>query len=145
MSVSPCSHTVKSMEVIFIRTSFHLPGPLSFCSKIVEKEWEGFFFLTGGSLCEGSQPVPVGSVSVSLLSVHPASLQITLPVGNHKRVSGPEQHLLCKAIPYPLYALCQPFLNHSVRTVAVNDISPKPRGHRGKAKASGKITPTHPL
>ena len=84
------------------------------------------------------QPVPDGSVSVSLLCIHPATLRLTLSVGNHKRVSDPERHLLCEAPPYPLHALCQSFLNHSVRTVAVNDISLRPRGHRGKAKARGE-------
>lgn len=129
------------MEVIFIKTCFHLPGLPWSCSIIVGKEEdEGELFLPDWRKPGGEQPVPAGSVSVSSPCVHPATLRLTLPVGNHKRVSGPEQRLLCEASPYPLHALCQPFLNHSVRTVAVNDISPRPRGHRGKAKAGGELS-----
>lgn len=126
------------MEVIFIKTYFHLPGLLWSCSIIVGEEVDfSFLFLPCWRKPGVEQPVPDGSASVSSLCSHPATLQLTLSVGKHKSVSGPEQRLLCEAPPYPLHALCQPFLNHSVRTVAVNDISLRPRGHRGKYKARG--------
>lgn len=62
------------VEVIFIKTSFHLPGLLWSCSITVGKEWEDFFSLTGGSLCGGdSQSLSALYLSVYCASILPAS------------------------------------------------------------------------
>lgn len=79
-----------------------------------------------------------GSISVSSLCVHPATLRLDRRV---ETVNVSERHLLCAAPLQRHRSLCQPFLRLSVRTVAVNDISTEPGGHRGKAKASGKAAP----
>lgn len=93
--------------------------------------WECISFPFTLSLKEAwGEPRSHCQVSVSSLDVHPA----TLSVGSHKSVSGTERRLLCKALPYPFYDPFHFLVNYSVRPVAVNDISPRLGGHRGKAK-----------
>lgn len=116
MIVSPCSNRVKRPSKPrgsdFHQDQLSPSWPSLILLYNCWKGVGGFFLPHWRKPVRGGQPVPVGSLSVSLLCLHPASLQLTLQVGNHKRVSSPEQHLLCKAPPYSLHALCQPFLNH---------------------------------
>lgn len=100
----------------------HQPGGSDFHQDLLSPSWPALILFyncwKGGALpppCPPSLEEAWGGqpVSVSSLCVHPATLRLTLSVGNHKRVSGTERGLLCEAPPPP--ALCQPFLNHSVR------------------------------
>lgn len=134
------------VEMIFIKTCFHLPGLLWCCCKKAVMDTGsrgGNSFLFPPSLevaCEASSVQPY----ICQFTVRPSCHPLTqLPVGSHKGVSEPEWHLLCTAPPSEHSGGFQPFLNPLLRTVAVNDISPKPRGHRGKFKAKRESLPPY--
>lgn len=128
------------VEVIFIKTSFHLPGASLRRSSVAVGE-EG----CGGScfppLPEGSRRSCVCRWICHFFTAPASSSPCRSEIIN---VSVVGSSLYCVG-PQPPCMFHQRPLNHSVRTVAVTDISPPHhcRGHKGKTKASQENIHSH--
>lgn len=79
----------------------------SFSAMLLCSSWRGRWWRKLlPSTARGKQEVVRLSVDLSLL--HCASLQLTLPLGNHKRVSGRQQPLLCWSASLPACSTSAP-------------------------------------